>query len=148
MNRVSLVAVLLLASCQSDRPFPNVVLNPNVVEPLWSSYIGRSGGMQFSPGMLSAPRRVVDEHEIWKFDAASGTLISYTTQPARMGSALYDTPANRTAGSNLIRGCFAFGTSSYPYEFGPPCYKFRKSLSPERSVGTPQWNHEKLDGVK
>ena len=99
MNRVSLVAMLFLASCQADRPFPKVVLGANVIEPIWSSHVGCSGGIEFGPGTVSVARRVGNEHEIWRFDAASGTLISYATKSTRIGGVPHDTPADLTAGS-------------------------------------------------
>ena len=99
MKRVSFVAMALLTSCQSDRPFPKIVLGPEIVEPVWSSYIGCSGGIELSQGALSVARRIVDEYEIWKFDATSGTLLNYATKPSRIGGAPHDTPADLTAGS-------------------------------------------------
>ena len=99
MKRVSFVAMLLLTSCQSDRPFPKILLGPEKVEPVWSSYIGCSGGIELSQGTLSVARRIVDEYEIWKFDATSGTLLNYATKPSRIGGAPHDTPTDLTAGS-------------------------------------------------
>jgi hypothetical protein len=91
--------MLLLASCHSDRPFPKIILGPNAVEPIWSTYVGCSDGIEFGPGTLSVARRIVDEYEIWKFDAASGTLINYATKATRISSAPHDTPVDLTTGS-------------------------------------------------
>lgn len=99
MKRLSLGAVLFLASCQSDRPFPKVLLGHNVVEPIWSSSVGCSGGIEFGTGTISVARRIGNEYETWRFDAASGMLIRYAMSPARIGGRPNDTPADLTAGS-------------------------------------------------
>jgi hypothetical protein len=66
---------------------------------MWSTYVGCSGGIEFSPGAVTVARRIVDEYEIWKFDAASGTLLNYATKSTRIGRAPNDTPADLTGGS-------------------------------------------------
>ena len=101
MRRLSLATMLLLVSCQADRPFPNIVVVPNVVEPLWSSRIGCSGGILISPERVSVARRIVEEYETWTFDAVSGTVLNVSTSSTRISKALRDTPADLTTG--LIR---------------------------------------------
>ena len=99
MKYVIPTTLLLLASCQSERPFPKVILGPNPIEPLWSSYVGCSGGIEISPGRVSVARRVGGEYESWLFDAASGRVMNYAIRRSRIGSVPNDTPADLTAGA-------------------------------------------------
>lgn len=100
MKRLSLVAVLCLVSCQSERPFPNVVvLGPDAIEPLWSSYAGCSGGILVSPEKVSLSHRIVDEYETWHLEADSGDLINVSYGPSPVSDIRSDTPADLTSGS-------------------------------------------------
>src|ERR1700736_5745883 len=99
MKRLSIAAMLLLASCQSDRPFPKVVPGPRAVDPLWSSYVGCTGGILISPGRVSVARRIGDEYETWLFDLTSGSVISVSTRSTPISKATGDTLADLTSGS-------------------------------------------------
>ncbi len=98
MKRLSLVAMLLLVSCQSDRPFPKVIPGPGAVEPLWST-VGCSGGIVITPERVSVARRSMDEYETWIFDTVSGSVIDVSYKPTRISEAPVDTPADLTSGS-------------------------------------------------
>ena len=99
MKHLSLVPMLLLASCQSDRPFPKVVPGPGAVEPLWSTFVGCSGGIGITPDSVSVASRSMDEYETGVFDAASGSVIHFSYTPTRISGAPNDTPADLTSGS-------------------------------------------------
>lgn len=99
MKRLGLVAMLLLVSCQSDRPFPKVVPSPGAIEPLWSNHVGCSGGITFSPGRVSVASRMMDEYEIWLFDATSGSVINVSYASTRISGAPGDTSADLTSDS-------------------------------------------------
>ena len=99
MKHLSLVPMLLLGCCQSDRPFTKVVPGPGAVEPLWSTFVGCSGGIVNTPDRVSVARRSMDEYETWVFDTVSGSVIDVSYKPTRISRAQGDTPADLTSGS-------------------------------------------------
>lgn len=98
MKRLGLAAIILLTSCESDRPFPRVVIGSDAIEPLWSSYVGCTGGIVISPGKVSVARRTMEEYETWLFDAASGSVLNVSYTPTRVSLAPSDTPGDFTSG--------------------------------------------------
>lgn len=99
MKHLSFVVMLLLVSCQSERPFPKVVSGSNAIEPLWSSYVGCSGGISTSPEKVSLSRRIVDEYETWHLEANSGNLIYVSYAPNPISDIPSDTRADFTSDS-------------------------------------------------
>ena len=106
MIHLLLLAALLLVSCHSERPFPKVVLGPDAIQPLWSRYVGCSGGIAISLGRVSVARRVGREYESWLFDATSGRMLNVAVRPSRISSVPIDTLTELTAGTvkSLDRG--------------------------------------------